>query len=125
MSRNRWFLSLLACTLLSVAAESRAQTPQQYVVVYVEFQPAEANHGKKLVDELARESLASPGVINFSAVRESGRANRFALVERWSSAEAYQTYKGSSTWATFLADAQPLLAAPLDERPGVLLSGRP
>jgi len=122
MSGYRWFLPCLALALVCVAAESRAQsTPQQYVVIYVEFLPAEANHGKKLVDDLARHSLQSPGVINFSAVRETDRSNRFALIERWSSAQVYQAYKASSTWTTFLTAAQPLLAAPLDERDGVLL----
>ena len=125
MSGHRWFALLLAFTLSGVVGQSHAQTPQLYVVVYVEFQPGEANHGKKLVDELAQDSLTSPGVVNFSSVREIGRANRFALVERWGSAEAYEAYKASTTWTMFLADAQPMLAAPLDERPGVLLSVRP
>jgi quinol monooxygenase YgiN len=120
-SAYRWLPSLLVPVLLSLAGVSSAQAEEQYVVIYVEFQPKEANHGKKLVDNLARESLTSGGVINFSSVRESGRANRFALIERWKSPEAYQAYKASSTWTTFLADAQPLLAAPLDERPGLLL----
>jgi quinol monooxygenase YgiN len=125
MSAYRWFWSWLAFALVSLAIEASAQTPEQYVVIYVEFLPAEANHGKKLVDELARESLGSPGVINFSAVRETGRSNRFALVERWRSAPVYQAYKASATWTTFLGSAQPLLAAPLDERDGILLSPRP
>ena len=121
LSAYRWLPSLLVPALLSLAAVSGAQAEQQYVVIYVEFQPKEANHGKKLVDELARESLESSGVVNFSAARETGRSNRFALIERWTSPQAYQAYKASSTWTTFLADALPLLAAPLDERPGFLL----
>lgn len=63
----------------------------------------------------------SPGVINFSAAREIARPTRFMLIERWSSAQVYQAYKASSTWTTFLANAGPLLAAPLDERDGFLL----
>src|SRR5262245_39413792 len=121
MSAHRWLWSWLAFALVGFAVDARAQTPEQYVVIYVEFLPAEANHGKKLVDDLARQSLKSPGVVNFSAVRETDRSNRFALVERWSSAQVYQAYKASSTWTTFLTAAQPLLAAPLDERDGVLL----
>jgi quinol monooxygenase YgiN len=123
-SANRWFLSLLVPALLSLVGVAWAQ-PEQYVVIYVEFQPQEANHGKKLVDDLARESLESSGVINFSSLREAGRSSRFTLVERWTSAAAYQAYKASSTWTTFVTSAQPLLAAPLDERPGVLLEPTP
>ena len=122
MSPHRWLLSLLVPALVSFAAVSWAQpVQQQYVVIYVEFQPDEANHGKKLVDDLAVRSLMSPGVINYSATREIARPNRFTLIERWSSPEVYQAYKASSTWTTFLANAGPLLAAPLDERDGFLL----
>ena len=121
LSAYRWLPSLLVPALLSLAAVSGAQAEQQYVVIYVEFQPKEANHGKKLVDQLARESLESSGVVNFSAVQETGRSNRFALIERWSSAQVYQAYKASSTWTTFVANVEPLLAAPLDERDGFLL----
>jgi len=122
MSPHRWLLSLLVPALVSFAAVSWAQpAQQQYVVIYVEFQPGEANHGKKLVDDLAVRSLMSPGVINFSATREIARPNRFTLIERWSSPQVYEAYKASSTWTTFLATAGPLLAAPLDERAGFLL----
>ena len=121
MSPHRWFLSLLVATLSSFAGPAWAQPAQQYVVIYVEFQPQEANHGKKLVDDLAIQSLMSPGVINFSAAREIARPSRFTLVERWSNPEVYQAYKASSTWTTFLANVGPLLAAPLDERDGFLL----
>ena len=122
MSAHRWLLSLLMPALVSFAGVSWAQpAQQQYVVIYVEFQPEEANHGKKLVDDLAIRSLMSPGVINFSATREIARPNRFTLIERWSSPEVYQAYKASSTWTTFLANTGPLLAAPLDERDGFLL----
>jgi quinol monooxygenase YgiN len=114
---------LLVPALVSFAGVSWAQpAQQQYVVIYVEFQPEEANHGKKLVDDLAIRSLMSPGVINFSATREIARPNRFTLIERWSSPEVYQAYKASSTWTTFLANTGPLLAAPLDERDGFLLN---
>ena len=125
MFQSRWFVSLLVPMLLGWTVASQAQGPEQHVVIYVEFQPAEANHGKKLVDDLARQSLESDGVINFSSLREAGRSSRFTLVERWTSAAAYQAYTASSTWTTFVTSALPLLAAPLDERPGVLLEPTP
>jgi quinol monooxygenase YgiN len=117
----RWQLSLLTLALFCIASASWAQPVHQYVVVYVEFQPQQANRGKHLVDSLAHHSLQSSGVISFSAVREIGRDNRFVLVEQWSSEQAYQDYKASSIWTRFLTRAQPLLAAPLDERPGNLI----
>jgi len=122
MAHRRWFLAFLVLLLVGVAAESWAQDPQQYVVIYVEFQPGDASRGNTLLNTLAFDSLKSPGVINFSAARQIDRANKFVLVERWSNEAAYQAYKASSTWTTFMESAGPLLAAPLDERPGNLIA---
>jgi quinol monooxygenase YgiN len=122
MSLTRWFLALLVPVLVSLAGESWAQDTQQYVVIYLEFQPNDASRGNQLVNSLAFNSLKSPGVINFSAARQIDRANRFALIERWDSAKTYQAYKTSSTWTTFITSIEPLLAAPVDERPGNLLA---
>jgi quinol monooxygenase YgiN len=123
MSPNRWLLSCLVAALLTVTSASWAQAPQQqqYVVIYVVFLPDDANKGKKLLEDLATQTLKNRDVINFSAARQIDRDNQFVLVERWKSAQAYQAYKASPTWTAFVAKAQPLLAAPLDERDGVLL----
>jgi len=123
MSRNRWLLSALVAALLIVTGTGWAQDtgPQQYVVIYIAFLPDEANHGKKLLEDLATQSLKNPNAINFSAARQIDRDNQFVLVERWRNAQAYQAYKASTIWTGFVAKATPLLAAPLDERDGVLL----
>lgn len=122
MAHRRWFVAFLMLVLVGVAGASWAQDPQQYVVIYLEFQPNDASRGNTLLNNLAFDSLKSPGVINFSAARQIDRANKFTLVERWSDAASYQAYKASSTWTTFVASIGPLLAAPLDERPGNLLA---
>jgi len=124
MSRNRWLLSALVAALLIVTGTGWAQVtqgPQQYVVIYITFLPDEANHGKKLLEDLATQSLKNPSAINFSAARQIDRDNQFVLVERWTSAQAYQAYKASAVWTAFVGKATPLLAAPFDERDGVLL----
>ena len=122
MAHRRWFLAFLVLVLVGLAGESWAQNPQQYAVIYVEFQPGDASRGNQLLNSLAFDSLKSPGVVNFSAARQIDRANKFVLVERWESAAAYQAYKASSTWTAFVEASAPLLAAPLDERPGTLLA---
>ena len=120
MATKLWVLVTLVPALLGVAAVSRAQE-QQYVVIYIEAQPQQTNRAKQLVDDLASRSLKSAGVVNFTTLQQIDRPSFFTLVERWNSADAYQAYKASSTWQDFLGRITPLLAAPLDERPGVLL----
>ena len=124
MAHTRWFFAFLVVVLVlvGVAGESWAQDPQQYVVIYLEFRPNDASRGNQLLNNLAFDSLKSPGVIDFSAARQIDRANKFSLIERWSDAASYQAYKASSTWTAFVASIGPLLAAPLDERPGTLLA---
>jgi quinol monooxygenase YgiN len=123
MDTRRCFLSLLVLALASTFGPSWAIAEEQYAITYVELQPRQANVGRTLLDRLTFDSLDIAGVINFSSVRQIGRANKFILVGRWTSPEAYQAYKLSPTWTTFFARVQPLLVAPLDERPGFLLKG--
>jgi len=121
MSAKRWWFALLVTALLSLPGPVRAQSDQQYVVIYVEVQPQQTNRARQLLDDLASASRKSPGIVNFSVGQQVGRLSLFTLVERWDSAGAYAAYKASATWTGFFAKIGPFLSAPLDERPGVLL----
>ena len=115
-SSTRCLLFLVVSVLVLVAAPSWAD--QFYVVVYVEVQPAQAQHGAHVLDDLAAVAQAS-GAIDFNVLRQIDRNNFFALFEIWSSEDAYQAFKTSA--ASVLSALQPLLGAPLDERPGTLI----
>ena len=125
MSRTRWgFVFLLVVALSSFAGPAGAQLDQlQYVVIYVEFKPADTKAGGRLLDDLASQGLASDGVIRFDVLRQVDRRNFFALFEIWSSAQTFAAFQSSSATQAILTQLAPLLEAPLDERDGNLLAG--
>jgi quinol monooxygenase YgiN len=125
MSKTRWgFVFLLVAALSSFAGPAGAQLDQlQYVVIYVEFKPADTKAGGRLLDDLASQGLASDGVIRFDVLRQVDRRNFFALFEIWSSAQTFAAFQSSSATQAILTQLAPLLEAPLDERDGNLLAG--
>src|SRR6266850_692688 len=118
------FVFLLVAMVSSFTGPAGAQSDQlQYVVVYVEFKPADAKAGERVLDELASQALASVGVIRFDVLQQVDRRNFFALFETWSSAQTLAAFENSSATQAILTQLAPLLEAPLDERDGVLLAG--
>ena len=118
------FVFLLVAALSSFAGPAGAQPDQlQYVVIYVEFKPADTKAGGRLLDDLAAQALASAGVIRFDVLQQVDRPNFFALFEIWSSAQTFAAFQSSSATQAILTQLTPLLGAPLDERDGNLLAG--
>jgi len=115
------FVFLLVAALSSFARPAGAQL--QYVVVYVEFKPADAKAGERVLDDLASQALASVGVIRFDVLQQVDRRNFFALFETWSSAQTLAAFESSPATQAILTQLAPLLEAPLDERDGNLLTG--
>ena len=74
-----------------------------------------------MLQELAAVARKSPGFVNFTVLDEIERANRFALFELWASPEAFENFTNSPKTQVLLQVLQPLLAAPLDQRPGTLI----
>ncbi len=118
------FVFLLVATLSSFAGPAGAQPDQeQFVVIYVEFKPADTKAGGRLLDDLASQGLAIAGVIRFDVLHQVDRRNFFALFEIWSSAQTFAAFQSSSATQAILTQLAPLLEAPLDERDGNLLEG--
>src|SRR5258705_5801285 len=125
MSKTRLgFVFLLVAALFSFARPAVAQlNQQQYVVIYVEFKPADTKAGGQLLDDLASQGLASAGVIRFDVLQQVDRPNFFALFEIWSNAQTFAAFQSSSATVAIITQLTPLLEAPLDERDGNLLAG--
>ena len=118
------FVFLFVAALSSFADPAEAQSDQlQYVVVYVEFKPADAKAGGRVLYDLASQALASVGVNRFDVLQQVDRPNFFALFEIWSSAQTFAAFQSSSATQAILTQLAPLLGAPLDERDGNLLAG--
>jgi quinol monooxygenase YgiN len=118
------FVFLLIAVLSSFAGTAMAQAqPQQVVVVYVEFKPADTKAGGEVLEELVATADDSSGVVRFDVLQQIDRPNFFALFEIWSSAQTFTDFQNSSATQAILTQLTPLLEAPLDERPGNLLTG--
>jgi quinol monooxygenase YgiN len=118
------FVFLLLAALSTFAGSARAQAePQQLVVVYVEFKPEDTKAGSKVLEELAALAEDNSGVIRFDVLQQTDRANFFALFEVWNNAQTFADFQNSSTTQAILTQLTPLLEAPLDQRPGNLLTG--
>jgi quinol monooxygenase YgiN len=122
--KRRGFLCLLLAALFSFGITAVAQPePQQFVVTYVEFKPAETKSGSDVLEALAAQAEQSSGFVRFDVLQQIDRRNFFALFEIWSSAEAFAAFESSTTTQAILTQLTPLLNTPLDERPGNLLTG--
>jgi len=118
------FMFLLIAVLSSFGGRALAQAaPQQFVVTYVEFKPADTKAGARLLEELAERAEASSGVVNFDVLQQTDRPNFFALFEVWTSAQAFSDFQSSSATQAILPQLTNLLEAPLDERLANLLAG--
>jgi quinol monooxygenase YgiN len=118
------FVFLLLAALSSFAGTAMAQgEPQQFVVVYVEFKPADTRAGSEVLEELASLAEDSSGVIRFDMLQQTDRPNFFALFEVWSNAQTFEDFQNSSETQAILTQLTPVLEAPLDQRPGNLLTG--
>src|SRR4051812_38214574 len=117
------FVLLIVSVLFSVVDTAVAQSePQQFVVVYVEFKPADARAGGDVLQQLDVHARDSAGVIRFDVLQQNDRPNFFALFEVWSNAQTFEDFQNSSTTQAILTQLTPLLEAPLDQRPGNLLT---
>ena len=118
------FVFLLLAALSSFAGTAMAQSEQQqFVVVYVEFKPADTRAGSEVLEELATLAEDSSGVIRFDVLQQTDRPNFFALFEIWTNAQTFADFQNSSATQAILTQLTPLLEAPLDQRPGNLLTG--
>jgi quinol monooxygenase YgiN len=118
------FVFLLLAALFTFAGRAMAQAePQQFVVVYVEFKPADTKAGSDVLKELAARAEDSSGVVRFDVLQQIDRTNFFALFEIWSTAQTFAEFQNSSATQAILTQLTPLLEAPLDQRPGDLLTG--
>src|SRR5258705_10411457 len=90
------FVFLLLAALSSFAGAAMAQAePQQFVVVYVEFKPADTKAGSEVLKELAARAQDSSGVVRFDVLQQIDRRNFFALFEIWRSAQTVGEFQNA------------------------------
>jgi quinol monooxygenase YgiN len=100
-----------------------AQEAPAYIVTYVETAPAMAGQAAQLVDRYASAGREAAGNVRFEGLQRIDRPNQFACVSVWKDQQAAQTYAASEAAKQFHDRLQPLLSAPVDERPYTGLEG--
>jgi quinol monooxygenase YgiN len=119
----RFMLALVPLMLAGLPA-ARAQAPAVpvaadptiYVVRYIEVMPAAQENGAGLIKQLADASRKEAGVVRFDVLQRAAPANHFATFEAWKDQAALDAHAAGAQ-KQFLDAVQPLLIAPVDDRP--------
>lgn len=113
---NMATVSVLAFGVIGMS-DARAQEATAYIVTYIETAPGMGGQAAQLVDQYAVAGRGAPGNRRFEALQRIDRPNQFAIVAAWKDQQAAQTYAASEASKQFHDKLQPLLSAPVDERP--------
>jgi quinol monooxygenase YgiN len=104
---------------LAAAPTARAQNaadPNIYVVRYIEVMPSAEQQGAGLIKKLADASRKEAGMLRFDVLQRAAPANQFATFEVWKDQASLDAH-GAAAHKQFLDAVQPLLLAPVDDRP--------
>jgi quinol monooxygenase YgiN len=118
--RQAFQLMLALVPLLLVSAPAaRAQAaadPAIYVVRYIEVMPAAQEKGAGLLKQLADASRKEAGVVRFEVLQRTAPAGHFATFEVWKDQPSLDAHTAAAH-KQFVDAVQPLLIAPVDDRP--------
>jgi len=119
---------LFAVALLPLSSMTHAQDagdPTVYMVGYIDVTPSARGSGTTLMRQLAAASRQEAGIVRYEAFQRSAPSNQFAVIEIWKDQQSYDAHAASAHLKTFRQQIEPLLIAPIDERPYVALAVGP
>ncbi len=108
---------------LAGAPSARAQNaadPTIYMVRYIEVMPSAAQQGAALIKKLADASRKEAGMLRFDVLQRAAPANQFATFEIWKDKASLDAHDAAAH-KQFLDAAQPVLIAPVDDRPCIAI----
>jgi quinol monooxygenase YgiN len=137
---------LLLLAAVVMASPARAQTPAAppgqpaaapsqpapavptgpvYVVTYFDIAPAAVRKASGLLRQFAAATRKEDGNVEFSALRETGRPGRYAILEGWRDKAALEAH--GAAMKSLAGKLQPSFASPFDARQFLPLSveGKP
>ena len=111
-------LALVPLVLASAPAAHAQGTadPTVYVVRYIEVMPAAQEKSAGLLKQLAEASRKEAGVVRFDVLQRTAPASHFATFEVWKDQPSLDAH-AAAAHKQFLDAVQPLLIAPVDDRP--------
>ncbi len=119
---------LFAVALLPLSSMTHAQDagdPTVYMVSYIDVTPSARDSGTTLMRQHAAASRQEAGIVRYEAFQRSAPSNQFAVIEIWKDQQSYDAHAASAHLKTFRQQIEPLLIAPIDERPYVALAVGP
>ena len=98
-----------------------------YVVTYIDIQQNSLNSGIALVQRYREATRAEKGALNVEVAQESGRPNRFAILELWKDEEAFETHEKAGRTTQFRSELKAIHNSPYDQRVhrGLAMDARP
>jgi quinol monooxygenase YgiN len=115
----RLFFRLALGLVIAVAALGQftyAQSNAVYLATYVEVMPNSVASGAALLKHYRDASLKEDGNLRFDILQETGRPNRFAIVEAWRDKAALDAHVQTSSTQQFRDKLKAIQNAPYDER---------
>ena len=109
-------IGLAAAACMSHAAFAQATDQPTYVVTYIEVAPKAVSETRGLIATHCTDTRKAPGLLEVDALQRLGRANHFAILEKWQSAKARNEYAATDTAKSFIAGLGPMLISGYDER---------
>ena len=117
---------LLGCGCLSLGlVEASHAADHAYVVSYMEATPAAKDQAADLLRRLAKVSRKDAGSVRFEVLQRIGYPDQFAVLEVWEDLKAQEAHGAAAHTQLFREKLKPLLRAPYDERPHIVLSVGP
>ncbi len=106
----------LAAACVSEVAFAQASDQPAYVVTYIEVAPKAIAETRGLIAAHCTDAHKAPGLLEMDALQQLGRANHFAILEKWQSVKARDDYAATDTAKSFVAGLGPVSIAGYDER---------
>src|SRR6516165_7890176 len=117
-------VTIAFASMVGTSNPVRAQAADQptYVVAYFEVAPKAIAETRGLLTTHCNDVRKASGLLEIDALQRLGRANHFAILEKWQSAKAREDYAATDTAKSFVAGLGPVLVSGYDERLSVPLT---
>ena len=117
---------LLVLLMLTFGAIQRAGAADAaYVVSYADALPASAGKTADLLRHYAVASRKEAGYVRVDILQRIDQRDQFVILEVWEDEKSREAHAAATPTKSFREKVRPLLRAPYDERPHIVLSVAP
>ena len=109
---------LVIAAVIAVVPAARTQTAADavYAVTYLDVGTTSVAQGLDLIRKLRDASRREAANLEFTILQETGRPNRFVIMEGWKDQAAFEAHDKGTAKAEFEAALKPIRNSPLDRK---------